>query len=307
MMRLTAAMVLFACLAASQSADKKAEGGKTEFEVASVKVASPPENGRTRMGFRGGPGTGDPTRLTIENYSIFQLIMRAYDLSPFQMSGVDRGGSERFNVTAKVPAGATKEQFLLMLQNLLVDRFQLKLHHETKELPIYELVVGKGGPKFKEHEGDPPKEDLDLPAAGRGIPRDKNGNLAPPPNSWIMLLPQGGGAQGRFNAVNEPMGDFAKDLSRQFGRLVVDSTGLKGRYDFLLTYSPDVPGMGGGGEAISKQGGSPGSAAPASAPDPDYGPNLIGAIQQLGLQLESKKGPVDMLVVDHCEKVPTEN
>jgi uncharacterized protein (TIGR03435 family) len=295
-------IVLIACLAVSQSADKK-----VEFEVASVKVAPPPESGRMRMGFRGGPGTGDPTRLTIENYNMFLLIMRAYDLSPFQISGLDRSGSERFNVTAKVPEGATKEQFQLMLQNLLVDRFQLKVHHETKELPIYELVVGKNGPKFKEHEGEAPKEELDLPA-GRGIPRDKNGNLAPPPNSWIMLLRQGAGAQGRFNAVNEPMADFAKDLSRQFGRLVVDSTGLKGRYDFLLTYTPDVPpGIGGGGEAIRKQEGSPSSAAPASAPETDSGPNLIGAIQQLGLKLESKKGPVDMLVIDHYEKVPTEN
>src|ERR1035438_9790555 len=112
------------------------QGQKLEFEVASVKPA--PQAGSARMSFRGGPGTGDPTRLAIDNYSFFSLIMRAYDLSPFQISGVERNG-EPFNITAKIPEGATKEQFRVMLQNLLADRFQLKVHRETKELPIYEI------------------------------------------------------------------------------------------------------------------------------------------------------------------------
>jgi uncharacterized protein (TIGR03435 family) len=296
MKRLIAAgvVVLFACGAQGQSSGKR-----MEFEVASLKFAS----GQGRSSFRGGPGTGDPTRLVVNNLPLFSLIMRAYDLGAFQISGLHDDG-ERYDINAKVPAGATKEEVRLMLQNLLADRFHLKVHLETKELPIYEMTVSKTGLKIKEHEGESPKEEMDLPA-GRGIPRDKNGNLAPPPNSWIMLLAPGGGAQGRFNAIDEPIAAFVKDLTRQFGRFVVDSTGLTGRYDFNLTYSTDVPA--GAGSKVAAAGAAAPPAAAPSDPEQDYGPNLLGAVQALGFKLESKKGPVELLVVDHFEKVPAEN
>ena len=261
-----------------------------EFEVASVKLAAPWEPGKSRMGYRGGPGTGDPTRLVIDNYPMMLLVMRAYDVNPFQISGEVRG-AERFNISAKIPEGTTPAQFRTMLQNLLAGRFKMKLHRETRDLPIYELVVAKGGPKFKEHEGEPPVEDLN----GGPPARDKSGR--PPPNSWSMEIPPGGMARGQHNAVAESMEEFAKQLSRQFARSVVDATGLKGRYDFLLSWSQDVPGI---------NPGPPPNAA--STPDPDSGPSLIFAIQQqLGLRLESKKGPVEILVIESFEKLPTEN
>ncbi len=282
--------------AQGQSPDKKPEASRLEFEVASVKPAPPFENGRMRMGFRGGPGTPDPTRLTIDNYPMLLLIMRAYDVSPFQVTGSVQA-SERFTITAKVPEGATKEQFRQMLQNLLADRFKLKLHREIKELPIYELVVAKNGPKFKEHDGEPPKEDLNAPA---GMRRDKDGRPTPPPNSWTMEISQSGTARGRHNAVAEAIEDFVKGLSRSFGRLVVDATGLKGRYDFLLEWTPELTGA----ESAVAAAREP----VASAPDPDIRPTLMGAIQQqLGLKLESKKGPVEILVIESFNKVPTEN
>jgi uncharacterized protein (TIGR03435 family) len=113
-----------------------------------------------------------------------------------------------------------------------------------------------------------------------------------------MEVSQNGSARGRHNAVNEAMGDFVKDLSRQFGRLVVDATGLTGRYDFLLAWSPDVP-------ALDNAAAGP---PVASTPDPESGPTLMSAIQQqLGLRLESKKGPVEILNVESFEKSPTEN
>src|SRR5258706_15278617 len=120
------------------------------FEVASIKPAAPPEMGMMRVGSRGGPGTGDPTRFTASNFSLSNLITTAYDLRPYQLTAPSWVNSERFDVVAKVPEGATKEQFRAMLQNLLVERFKLVIHRETKELPVFELVVGKGGPKFKE-------------------------------------------------------------------------------------------------------------------------------------------------------------
>src|SRR5258708_40064630 len=104
------------------------------------------------------------------------------------------------------------------------------------------MVVGKNGPKFKEHEGEPPP---DVNPSGPPA-KDKNGNPIPPPNSWMMMI-RNGTAEGRYNAVNVAMEDFVKDLSRQLSRLVVDATGLKGKYDFLLTWTADMPGMDGAG------------------------------------------------------------
>jgi len=253
-----------------------------EFEVASVKLAAPWETGKSRMAFRGGPGTADPTHLVIDTYPMTLLLMRAYDVNPFQIAGEVRG-TERFNITARIPEGTTQAQFRMMLRNLLRDRFKMKLRRETRELPVYELVVAKGGPKFKEHEGETPVEDL-------------NDHSKPPANAWAMEIRLGGMAHGSHRAIAETMPDFTKQLSRQLGRQVIDGTGLKGRYDFVLAWSEESAGA------------NPTSPSVASTPDPDAGPGLIPAIlQQLGLRLESKKGPVEILVIEGFEKLPTEN
>jgi uncharacterized protein (TIGR03435 family) len=295
--RLTAGIVLtlFACGASGQPA-----AAKIEFEVASIKAAPPPDGKGMRVWIRGGPGTSDPTRLVIENFNLFGLVTRAYDVKGFQISGLDGASSERFNITAKVPEGATKEDLLVMLQNLLTERFKLRLHHETKEMPIYELVVGKGGPKFKESSGEPPKDDVTAapgPPPGRKL--DKDGYPMPPPGMAAFTMVNGS-ARARFNAAYESMQDLATTLANQMDRPVVDATRLKGKYDFILSWAPEGIRMGAGPP-------TGGEGPAASAPD-ESGPSLISAIQeQLGLKLDSKKAPVDTLVIDHYEKVPTEN
>ncbi len=310
MTRLTAGIVLalLACGAHGQPAGEKADEGKKEFEVASIKPAPPPDGKGMRVWIRGGPGTGDPTRLVIENFNVFGLVTRAYDVKGFQISGLDGADSARFNITAKVPEGATKEDLLVMLQNLLTERFKLKLHHETKEMPIYELVVGKNGPKFKESAGGPPKDDVTAPLPGLPGPLkpDKDGYPMAPPG-MMAVFSMNGSPRARFNASSESMQEFATTVSNQVGRPVVDATGLKGKYDFILSWSPEGMRIG-PAPAPSSIGGAAGDAGPAaSAPEPS-GPTLMTAIQeQLGLKLESKKGPVDILVIEHCEKVPTEN
>src|ERR1039457_5492305 len=110
--------------------------------------------GMMRVRMSGGPGTPDPGQLTYTNVSLKNILTNAYNVKGYQLSGPKWLDSERFDITAKIPMGATKEQFQLMLQNLLAERFKLTLHHETKELPMYALVVGKGGSKLKESVED---------------------------------------------------------------------------------------------------------------------------------------------------------
>ena len=126
---LGAGLIIFtSCAAFGQTAEEP-----TTFEVASVKPAEPSAMGMIRVQMRGGPGTPDPGQLTYTNVSLKNVLTNAYGVKGYQINGPKWLDSERFDITAKIPKGATKEQFKLMLQNLLAERFKLTLHHETKE------------------------------------------------------------------------------------------------------------------------------------------------------------------------------
>jgi uncharacterized protein (TIGR03435 family) len=150
------------------------------FEVASVKPAAQTNSGPPRGQVRGGPGTADPERLAIQGYSMFGLLLMAYDLKAEQISGPGWLQSEKYDIQAEVPLGATRAQFEVMLQTLLAERFGLKVHHESKDVDGYELIVAKGGPKLKTAE---PRSGAPVSAAaagprGRGqLPKDKDGCL----------------------------------------------------------------------------------------------------------------------------------
>ena len=128
---------------------------KLSFEAASIKPAPPPDGHGMRVGMQGGPGTSDPERVTFENFTLSALIGTAYDVKWYQMPGLDMLDANRFNITATLVPGATKEQFRLMLRNLLAERFQLAVHKEMREIPIYALTVAKNGPKLKKAAADP--------------------------------------------------------------------------------------------------------------------------------------------------------
>jgi hypothetical protein len=131
--------------------------GQLTFEVASVKPSAPTEAGRSSgYAMRGGPGTTDPVRFSCENFDLASLVMMAYDIPPYKLSAPAWSHEAKFDVVANVPIGATKEQFHVMLQNLLTERFQLKVHMDTKVVPIYVLLVAKSGPKLKENTGATP-------------------------------------------------------------------------------------------------------------------------------------------------------
>ena len=301
--------------------------GKLEFDAATVKPTAPLGSGPIMIGGKGGPGSADPGRINYNGMPLKMLLAMAYGVKPYQISGPTWLDSERFDVVATVPEGTTKEQSNVMLQNLLLDRFGIKLHHETKDLPLYELTVTKNGPKLKESVADPnaPAEAPlpPPPPPGGKLPMGKDGFPQFPPGrktQAMMISPRG----FHMIAQVQPISGLADMLGNTLGTPVVDKTGLRGTYDYTLYFSRDsVPGPAGlpplpagregGGVIATSPGPGPGpanwpGAGPVSVADQADAPSLFVAIQeQLGLKLEKKKGPLDLIVIDHAEKVPTEN
>jgi uncharacterized protein (TIGR03435 family) len=254
---------------------------RAEFEVASIKPSPPPGAGPFRVGCSGGPGTQDPGLFTCKFLSLTNLVTIAYPVREPQLSRPDWMDSARFDLTAKVPEGATREQLSPMMQNLLADRFKLVVHHETRDTAKYDLVVAKNGPKFSEAANPAPASP---PAATPGLPKlDANGFPIRGPGQPGMT-----GVRGR-NRMYQPqytMDTLAYMLTGQARRPVDNATGLTGKYEIALYWVDDS----------------------LSTSDADSGPTLMQALQdQLGLRLESKKGAVDFVIIDHIEKLPTEN
>ena len=183
-------MALACCGAYTQPAS-----AQPAFEVASVKPAVAQAAGGTviaRFGAAGLRKTSDPGRVDYRSISLSTLVMDAYDIKRYQFSGPSWMDSERFDIVAKAPPGATKEQVRLMLQNLLAERFKLTLHHEEKELPMYSLVVAKSGPKIKESAEETAPKDAAPPEAQPpiGLQRLTMGK------DGFPLLPSGVGGPG---------------------------------------------------------------------------------------------------------------
>ena len=308
----TAIWIAFSSLACGQT-----------FDVATVKPAPPPTpNGRGMIMIgrpTGGPGTNDPGRIRYPFTTLKTLIQNAYDVKDFQISGPDWLATERFDIQATMPPETTKEQFKVMLQNLLAERFKVTVHRETKELPMYSMMVGKSGPKLKESPPETPAVPSDADDAPKGPPP------LPAPGQMkfdaagfpIMPAPPGGGRGGmmmmmmpnraRLMATRQSTQDLADRLSSVLTKPVTDVTGLKAKYDFTLTYSTDGLASGGGMMLAAPPGGGRGGDH-EFVPEGEAPETLFAAIQsQLGLKLESKKGPVTLIVVDKAEKTPTEN
>ena len=167
------------------------------------------------------------------------------------------------------------------------------------------LSVGKNGPKLKESvEASAPKEGegsgpVPPPPAPPKFTMGSDGFPVLSPNSNMMIMMNG---RARRVQTNETMGNFARFLSGQLGRPVTDATGLNGKYDTVLTWASEGNMPARAGTAASSDAG-----ASASSPEVEPLPTIIQAVQALGLKLEQKKGPVDILMIDHAEKQPTEN
>src|SRR5262245_14475579 len=133
-------------LLASVAAWAQTSAPRPEFEVASIKASPPPDGRGMRIGVNGGPGSGDPGRWSTENMSLSNLVTYAYDLKRHEYQGLSWMDKARFDIQAKVSAGATKDDLKLMVRAMLEERFKLAFHREKKEMAGFELVVAKGGP-----------------------------------------------------------------------------------------------------------------------------------------------------------------
>jgi uncharacterized protein (TIGR03435 family) len=230
------------------------------------------------------------------------ILMWAYGIKTFQLMGPSWTDTERYEIVAKVPQGATKEQVAVMLQNLLEERFHLSLHRETKELLTYVLLPGKNGPKLTKSDPAASEDEDALPDAAMPRPRVTMGKDGfpeiPPdariPGSFTLTLSGGEFTRTKVFARHRTMDQLADTIGIYVNRLVRNLTELQGRYDFTLAFesAPEIDMA---------------AAKPAEARD-DSGPTIFAAVQQqLGLRLEARKGPVEMLIVDRLDKVPTGN
>jgi uncharacterized protein (TIGR03435 family) len=270
--------------------------GQTQFEVASIRPSGPPGPERMAVGVH-----IDGARVNCISLNLKDYISAAYQVKIYQIQGPDFIGAERFDINAKLPSGATQDQVPDMLKALLEDRFAMKFHRETKDFPVYGLVVAKGGLKIKESapepEGDSPKA---APAVnvtgsgGRGGVHIEYGH-----GSFFTM------ADNKFTARKLPMSSFAEVLARFEDKPVVDMTDLKGSYDFDLEFTQEdymamlirsaiAAGVTMPPEALRMLSGSSGD-------------SLLNALQRLGLKLETRKAPLEVLVIDRINKTPTEN
>jgi uncharacterized protein (TIGR03435 family) len=243
------------------------------FEVASVKPAPPPVAGKfmVQMG-------GDPGMVDYKNVSLKSLIARAYGMKDYQVSGPDWLDTARFDIVAKMPQNASREQLPAMLRNLLAERFKLSAHLEQKVMPVYAMLVGKGGFKLKPLEGE---------ADGR----------------MRMSI----GPRGRQMNGPTTISELAGGLSQMMDRPVVDLTEIKGTYQIDLEWVPDER-EGDGIRAKMKAMAEAASVDPHGDPLGPNGLSLFGALQEkLGLRMDARKSPVDIVVVDSAQQVPTEN
>lgn len=278
------AMLLFASLAFAQS---------PTFEVASVKPAAPdsassripaalPVAVQEQMRMSGGPGTKDPGRITYNGVTLKMLLKRAYGIDYEQISGPDLLDSERYDIVATVPPGATPEQFRLMLQNLLAERFELRQHRETKTLPVYLLTIARNGPKLEPTETLPEyKSDEERNAAAKKHLSDAMAEMK-------AVRERGEPVFGKsFHLPSATMSRFIQLLAPNLDRPVKDKTQIEGAHSFSLKWTPE-------------------NQMPAG--DGPRGPSIYAALEeQLGLKLQPAKEELELLIVDHAAKVPTAN
>ena len=297
----------------------QANGAHPTFDAASVKACEPLS--RCTFGLKGGPGSTDPGRIQFGRTTMLDLLTAAYGVELDQISGPpwirDFMGPNIYEVIAMMPPGTTKEQYRLMLQSLLAERFHLAVHHETKDFPGYELVVAPGGIKMTPapttpEEAIPVEQMKPMEVDKNGFPARRPGS----PGSTII----GGGMMRSTNRLD--MTEFARYLGPMINHStgvdnmnsmrprVVDKTGLTGKFDFQLEFSGlmVLPAAAANLPIFAGRGRGDGSAT-ASDPVGSGGPTIFTALEkQLGLRLvKTKSVPLDVVVIDRVDKAPTAN
>jgi len=292
--------LLGALAAAALLGQAQAPPPRQEFEVASIKPSPSDLANQVRGGLH-----IDGAQVSCLRFSLNDYIGMAYKVKSYQISSPDWMASARFDITAKLPAADAARDIPKMFQALLEDRFQMKTHRESKDLPAYVLVLGKGGLKIQEsppdaaantdHDGGTPRREVNISVSGQQGGATVNfGN-----GSYFTF------ANSRFEGRKLSAALMADVLARFTDRPIVDMTNLMDVYDFVLDLAPEDFRAMGIRAAIAS-----GVALPPQIllqMESASGDSLFNAVEKLGLKLESRKAPIEVLVIDHAEKTPTDN
>ena len=246
------------------------------FEVASIKTVQPTMGGQSVR--------GDPGRIDYKQVSLKELILRAFAVPWYRVVWPDwlkdpaRGQLPYYDVAATLPAGTPKAQVPLMLQTLLAERLKLTVHREKRDLPVYAMLISKGGirmhPAKRDADADPDAEPHNVYSVGLGSPE--------------------GHITGEL-----PVPAIANSLRNELDRPMVDMTGLEGNFDIDLHWAHEAEPLPGRGAPLAET---------ASMPTGGNTASLFAALEkQLGIHVEARKIPAEMLIIDRVERVPTEN
>ena len=264
-----------------------------EFEVASIRPSSS-SNDRVNVGLK-----IDGAQVHCGYFALNDYIGMAYNLRTYQVVGPDWLASHRFDLSAKLPTGAGSKQIPDMLAALLAERFHLKAHRETKDFPVYALLRGKGELKLKESAAAPDA------SASQGRTA-----VAASGERGRVSVNLGNGSSffagdNKFEATKLTMAIFAESIRRFMDRPVLDMTGLTKSYDFTLSFAPEdfnammIRGALANGVVLPPQA--------LKLLDYSSGDSLFAAVESLGLKLDRRKAPIEVIVVDQMDKTPTEN
>jgi uncharacterized protein (TIGR03435 family) len=305
----------------------QAAPGNLAFDVASVRPSPAPDQTTMIAGLQAGrlPNwvRADGTRATFHYESLKELIAYAYKLRTYEISGPEWLVTDRFDIEARLPDGATKDDVPEMLQALLAERFNLTSHREMQEQPVLGLVVAKSGPKLKESSAKPVAFD-----ESESLKPDESKMDSPDGPIHLMKNADGSttynmGARGSFTlkldgetrsmhmqADTITMKGFVMmmtTLGAGQGRQIVDMTGLTGMYQAAVNFSMMdlMSSLSAQGIELPRRPG--GGSSSTEATDPEGGATVSAALEKLGLKLEKSRAKVDRLVVDHVEKSPTDN
>ncbi len=276
------------------TAASQPSSAKLEFEVASIRPVPATDPSRVDADLRMDGAQAHFGALSIKN-----LIARAYRIQPSLITGPDWIASDRFDITAKLPDGATTDQIPEMLQSLLAERFGLKIHFEKKDLPAYALVLGKPPLKLKELTPDVEQQTNNGGAVNVAVSGSAQGVSMDLGNGSSFTF-----ADDQFQFTKVNMDVVAAELARFLDRPVVNMTSLPGNYNLTLPVTQEDYYI-----LLVRSGANAGVALPPRAlPLLNGTPvSLFDAIDAEGLHLDSRKLPLDTIVVDHAIQSPTEN
>jgi uncharacterized protein (TIGR03435 family) len=269
---------------------------RPEFEVATIRPSAPSPEATVTAGAR-----IDGAQVRWASYTLKRYMATAYRVKLDQIAGPDWISSDRFDISATIPAGVSTTQMPEMMQRLIEDRFQVKMHREKKDFPVYALEVAKGGLKMLVNAPDPDaaKADANTPV---------NTNVSGSAQGVSINFGRGSSytfANNRFEAKKLTMANLARGLELYTDRPIVDRTDLTGTYDFTLEITAeDYQAM------LVRAAVTAGLTLPPEALrllDGASLPSLFDAMQKVGLKLDARKAPLDVLVIDEARKTPTDN